>query len=59
MNRTILPKAPRERSHPFRIDAPRYADLFTISQQPMLAFDPAELDGEAIDDIGDCFCNAA
>jgi hypothetical protein len=30
-----------------------------MSQQPMLAFDPADLDGEALDDINDCVCNAA
>lgn len=50
---------PITRSHPFRIDSPRYADLLARSQQPFLAFDQADLDGEAIDDIGDCFCNAA
>jgi hypothetical protein len=46
-------------NHPFRADAPRYHALLEISQQPMLDFDQHDLDGEAIDDIGDCFCNAA
>jgi len=50
---------PISRSHPFRIDSPRYAELLARSQQPFLAFDQADLDGEAIDDIADCFCNAA
>lgn len=59
LERVIAPKVPRASSHPFRIDAPRYADLFAISQQPMLNFDPADLEGTALDDIGDCFCNAA
>jgi len=59
MARVVTPKANKEASHPFRIDAPRYKDLFLISQQPMLAWDQDELDGVAIDDIGDCFCNAA
>lgn len=53
------PTKPYARTQPFRIDTPRYAVLFELSQQPMLDFDPAELDGEAVDDIGDCFCNAA
>lgn len=50
---------PTTRAHPFRIDAPRYEVLFEISKQPMFAFDEAELQGEAMDDIGDCFCNAS
>jgi hypothetical protein len=50
---------PLTRNHPFRIDAPDYATLFAMSQQPMLAFDQADLDGSAIDDIEDCICNAA
>lgn len=57
--RVVPGKEPKAQSHPFRIDAPRYKDLFTISQQPMLDIPLDELEGEAIDDIGDCFCNAA
>ncbi len=49
---------PTTRAHPFRIDAPRYSVLLELAGQPML-LDDADLDGEAIDDIGDCFCNAA
>lgn len=52
-------RPPETRSHPFRIDSPRYHTLLEMSQQPMLAFDPADLDGEALDDINDCVCNAA
>lgn len=59
MERFIAAKIPKASSHPFRIDAPRYKDLLAISQQPMLEFDIDELEGVAIDDIGDCFCNAA
>lgn len=58
MRRVVTPNQPKAQSHPFRIDAPRYRDLFAISQQPML-WDESELEGTAIDDIGDCFCNAA
>lgn len=57
--RVVPGKEPKAQSHPFRIDAPRYRDLFAISQQPMLDIPLDELEGEAIDDIGDCFCNAA
>lgn len=57
--RVIVPKETKTQSHPFRIDAPRYEVLLEISQQPMLQLDEADLVGEAIDDIGDCFCNAA
>lgn len=57
--RVVPGRTPKAQSHPFRIDAPRYKDLLAISQQPMLEFDMDELEGEAIDDIGDCFCNAA
>lgn len=60
MTRTIVPKVPRgDASGSFRYDAPRYEVLLAIAEQPMLAFDAAELEGEALDDIGDCFCNAA
>ena len=57
--RVVPGKEPKAQSHPFRIDAPRYRDLLAISQQPMLDIPLDELEGEAIDDIGDCFCNAA
>lgn len=57
--RVIAKKHIKSQSHPFRIDAPRYKDLFTLSQQPLLGWDIAELEGESSDDIGDCFCNAA
>lgn len=57
MERSTPEKISATRSHPFRIDAPRYEALFQLSQQPMLDFGDADL--ESPDDIGDCFCNAA
>jgi len=60
LKRVIEPKPQRgDAQGSFRYDAPSYEDLFTISQQPMFAFDESELDGIAIDDIDDCVCNAA
>ena len=60
LRQTIVPKPPRgDAQGQFRYDAPRYEDLLTLSQQPMLSFTDDELYGTAIDDIDDCVCNAA
>jgi hypothetical protein len=40
----------------FRKDTPSYARLLQISSQPMLPFSDADLDGRAMDDLGDCTC---
>ncbi len=59
--RRVVPAKPLrlDASGHFRYDAPAYEDLLTISQHPMLDLSLDDLEGEAVDDIGDCFCNAA
>jgi hypothetical protein len=40
----------------FRKDTPSYARLLRVSQMPMLPFAECDLDGRAMDDLGDCTC---
>lgn len=40
----------------FRKDTPSYARLLRVSQMPMLPFAECDLDGSAMDDLGDCTC---
>jgi hypothetical protein len=42
----------------FRADAPGYAKLLDLSKRPLL-FTELELDGQALDDLGDCVCAGA
>jgi 3'-phosphoadenosine 5'-phosphosulfate sulfotransferase (PAPS reductase)/FAD synthetase len=41
----------------FRVDSPSYQELYHIAQRPMLPFEPSDIDGTSIDDLGDCVCH--
>lgn len=42
----------------FRSSGPSYADLLNLARRPML-FTDEEMDGEDLDDLGDCVCTGA
>lgn len=46
------------RTVPFRSSGPSYATLVELARRPLL-FTDGEMDGEAIDDLGDCICSGA